>query len=48
MKLSRKAREAKNLYMKEWRAKNRDKVRAAQERHWEKKAKELEEQQKGA
>ncbi|WP_443659291.1 hypothetical protein [Clostridium algidicarnis] len=33
------ARKLKNEYMKEWREKNKDKVKAAQERYWEKKAK---------
>ena len=34
------AREARNAYMREWRKKNKDKVKAARERHWEKKARE--------
>ena len=33
-------KKAKNEYMKEWRKKNKDKVKAAQERYWEKKIKE--------
>ena len=32
------ARLARNRYMREWRAKNPDKVRATKERYWEKKA----------
>lgn len=28
------AKEARNAYAKQWRAKNRDKVKAAQERYW--------------
>lgn len=37
-----KAREARKQYMKEWRAKNPDKVKAINERYWAKKAKESE------
>lgn len=37
-----KAKQAKNEYMKKWRAKNKDKVKAAQERYWEKKAQKYE------
>lgn len=33
-----KAKQVKNEYMKKWRSKNKDKVRAAQQRYWEKKA----------
>lgn len=33
-----KAREARKQYMKEWRAKNKDKVKATIERYWNKKA----------
>ncbi|MFA9399464.1 MAG: hypothetical protein ACERKV_14535 [Clostridiaceae bacterium] len=32
------AKEIKNKYMREWRTKNKEKVKAAQERYWEKKA----------
>ena len=32
------AREAHNKYVREWSAKNRDKVRASQARYWEKRA----------
>ena len=35
--MSTRAKEQKNAYMKEWREKNKDKVKAAQERYWEKK-----------
>ncbi|MFE4880728.1 hypothetical protein [Bacillus mycoides] len=35
------AREAKNAYMREWRAKNKDKVKATQERYWQRQAKKL-------
>ncbi len=34
-----KAKAERNAYMKEWRKKNKDKVKAAQERYWENKAK---------
>jgi hypothetical protein len=33
------AKEAKKIYMKEWRAKNKDKIKATQQRYWEKKYK---------
>ena len=32
------AREARRAYKREWNAKNRDKVKASQERYWERKA----------
>ena len=32
------AREARRLYKKEWNRRNKDKVKAAQARYWEKKA----------
>lgn len=35
------AREAKNIYMREWRLKNKDRVKAAQQRYWEKKSREM-------
>ncbi|MBJ7955809.1 hypothetical protein [Bacillus cereus] len=35
------AREARNAYMREWRAKNKEKVKATQDRYWKRKAKEL-------
>lgn len=41
-KLSDKARKLKNEYAKEWRKKNKDKVKATQNRYWENKAQELE------
>lgn len=33
-----KAKEIKREYMREWRKRNKDKVKAAQNRYWEKKA----------
>lgn len=36
--LTEKAREERNRYQREWRAKNRDKCRAIQERYWLKRA----------
>lgn len=36
--MDEKAKEARNKYMKEWRAKNKDKVKVIQERYWKKKA----------
>lgn len=39
--MDEKVRQIKREYMKEWRKRNKDKVRAAQERYWEKKAKKL-------
>lgn len=38
---SEEGRAAYNAYMREWRAKNRDKVKANNERYWEKKAAQL-------
>lgn len=35
------ARLARREYMRQWRAKNKDKIKANQERYWEKKAKNL-------
>lgn len=32
------ARELRNKYVREWNAKNKDKVKATQKRYWEKKA----------
>ncbi|NRT88729.1 hypothetical protein DE167_004750 [Clostridium beijerinckii] len=40
--LNDKAKEQRNAYMKEWRKRNKDKVKVAQERYWEKKFKEKE------
>lgn len=39
--LTKEARAAKNEYMKQWRAKNKDRVRAINQRYWEKRAKEI-------
>ncbi|MFL0165254.1 hypothetical protein [Candidatus Clostridium helianthi] len=36
--MDEKVRQTKREYMREWRKRNKDKVRAAQERYWEKKA----------
>lgn len=38
------ARAARNAYLREWRARNKDKVKAAQERYWQKVAEEQAEQ----
>ena len=38
--LSDEAREARNAYLREWRHKNKDKVKAQKDRYWEKKARE--------
>lgn len=35
-----KAKAQRNAYMKEWRKRNKDKVKAAQEKYWEKKSQE--------
>lgn len=32
--MNQKAREIKNAYMREWRARNKDKVKAHQEKYW--------------
>ena len=32
------AKEARRIYLREWQRKNKDKVKAAQARYWEKKA----------
>jgi len=45
VKLSDEARELRNAYMREWRRKNKDKVRKSVADHWERKAAELKEQQ---
>ena len=42
--LSDEAREAQRAYKREWRAKNKDKVRASNNRYWEKKARAMQEQ----
>lgn len=36
--MNEKAKEARRAYKREWNRKNRDKVRAAQARYWERKA----------
>ena len=36
--MNRKGIEARRAYQKAWREKNRDKVKAAQQRYWERKA----------
>ncbi|WP_373844427.1 hypothetical protein [Clostridium sp.] len=36
--MDEKDKEARNKYMREWRAKNKDKVKVIQERYWKKKA----------
>lgn len=41
------AKEAKNKYKREWRKNNPEKVRAANERYWEKKVRKESEQQQG-
>jgi hypothetical protein len=41
--LNDKAKKARNEYMKKWRARNKDKAKAAIQRYWEKKAKKMEE-----
>ncbi|WP_353052391.1 hypothetical protein [Bacillus thuringiensis] len=38
-------RELRNAYLREWRKKNKEKVKKYQDRYWEKKAKEMHEQQ---
>ncbi|NOW92515.1 hypothetical protein BCD91_004538 [Clostridium beijerinckii] len=35
--MNTRAKEQRNAYMKEWRKRNKDKVKAAQEKYWEKK-----------
>lgn len=39
---------ARRAYLREWRRKNPEKVRAAQERYWTKKAQEMNEKKKTA
>ena len=43
LKLSEAAREARRAYKREWNRKNRDKVKAATARYWEKRAREARE-----
>lgn len=38
MAMTEQAKEARRAYRREWNRKNRDKVKAAQERYWNKKA----------
>ena len=38
LKLQELARQERNQYAREWRAKNKDKVRASNSRYWERKA----------
>lgn len=40
LKLSEAAKEARRAYKREWNRKNRDKVKAATARYWEKRARE--------
>lgn len=37
--LTQKAREARNRYYREWRKRNKDKVKESNKRYWERKAK---------
>lgn len=37
-RMNEKAKEARRAYKREWNRKNKDKVKAAQERYWERKA----------
>lgn len=39
------AAEAKRVYMRKWRAENKDKVKAHQQKYWERKAAELAEKE---
>ena len=45
MALSKEARQARNEYMREWRRKNKDKIKKHQENYWEKKAKESQQEE---
>lgn len=38
MELTEQAREARRIYKREWNRKNREKVRAAQDRYWNRRA----------
>lgn len=42
--MTEEARKARRAYKREWNKKNRDKVKAAQDRYWEKKAREARDQ----
>lgn len=39
--MNKAAKEARRMYIREWQRKNKDKVKAAQARYWEKKAEEM-------
>ncbi|UYZ34972.1 hypothetical protein OD350_22395 [Clostridium beijerinckii] len=39
--MSEEAKKARSEYMRKWRRNNKDKVKAAQERYWSKKAQEI-------
>lgn len=43
--MTEQAREARRAYRRKWNRENRDKVKAAQERYWERKAQELRKEQ---
>ena len=43
--MNEQARQARNEYMRQWRKKNPDKVRAIKARYWEKKATKIQEVQ---
>ena len=43
MELTAEARAAKNEYMRQWRAKNKDRVKAINQRYWERRATKREE-----
>lgn len=43
-KINWSSKEVRNAYMRKWRAANRNKVKQYNDRYWEKKAKEMEEQ----
>lgn len=47
-KMSDKALQARREYAKKWREANPDKVKAAQKRYWEKKAKDLQQEKENA
>ncbi len=42
--LEKKVKDARNEYFRNWRKKNKDKIKEYNNRYWEKKAKELEKQ----
>lgn len=42
--MNEKAKARRNAYMRAWRKKNKDKVKKAQERYWENKVKDMEEE----